>query len=188
MMKDLIAQNWWVMALRGTLAVLFGIAAFVAPGVALTLLVSFFGAYALIDGIFALVAVVRWRAAEEQWWLLMLKGIVGIGVGIFVFAHPVTSALALVTLVGFWAIVTGIMEIFAAIRLHRVITGEWLLGLSGALSVLFGIALLAAPGVGILLWITVLGVYALMYGVSLLALAFRLRGHSRVTGSQSASV
>ncbi|MGI4789086.1 MAG: HdeD family acid-resistance protein [Janthinobacterium lividum] len=187
-MKDQITQNWWVMALRGTLAVLLGIAAFVAPGAALALLVSFFGAYALVDGVFALVAVARWRGAEDQWWLLMLKGIVGIGVGIFVFVHPVASALALITLVGIWAVITGIIEIAAAIRLHRVITGEWLLGLSGALSIVFGIALLAAPGVGILVWITILGIYALMYGISLLTLAFRLRGHSRITEGGRAAV
>lgn len=171
---------------KATLAVLLGVAAFVAPGAALTLLVSFFGAYALVDGIFVLVAVARWRAAEEQWWLLMLKGI--IGVGIFVFVHPAASALALVTLIGLWAIVIGIAEIAAAIRLHRAIAGEWLLGLSGALSVLFGTALLAVPGTGILVWITGLDIYALMYGISLLALAFRLRGRSQIAESQIARV
>lgn len=185
-MKNKIAQNWWVMTLRGTLAVLLGIAAFAVPGTALTLLVSFFGAYALVDGVFALVAVAVWRDAQEQWWLLLLKGIIGIGVGLFVFVHPVASALALITLVGIWAIVLGIMEIAAAVRLHQVIAGEWLLGLSGVLSVVFGIALLAVPGAGLLVWIYLLGIYALMYGASLLALAFRLRGHS--TESQSALV
>ncbi len=187
-MKNQITQNWWVMALRGTLAVLLGITAFAVPGMALTLLVSFFGAYALVDGVFALIAVAFWRNAQEQWWLLLLKGIVGIGVGIFVFAHPVASALALITLVGIWAIVIGGMEIAAAIRLHRVITGEWLLGLSGVLSVVFGIALLVMPGAGLLVWITLLGIYALLYGVSLLALAFRLRGHSQRAEGQSALV
>lgn len=186
--KDQIAQNWWVMALRGTLAVLLGITAFAAPGMALTLLVSFFGAYALIDGIFALVAVAFWRHAQERWWLLMLKGIVGIGVGLFVFAHPVASAVALITLVGIWAIVIGIMEVAAAFRLHQVINGEWLLGLSGVLSVVFGIALLVMPGAGLLVWITLLGIYALLYGVSLLALAYRLRGHGRTSEGQSAAI
>jgi uncharacterized membrane protein HdeD (DUF308 family) len=158
---------------------ILGIIAFTAPGTALTVLVLFFGAYALIDGVFALLAAARWHHVDERWWLLILEGIVGIGVGIFVFVHPAASALGLVTVIAIWAIITGIMEIVAAIRLHRIITGEWLLGVSGALSLLLGIALLAAPGAGLLFGIYLVGAYALLFGISLLVLAFRLRGHSQ---------
>lgn len=187
-MKEQILTNWWVMALRGILALLLGLVAFAAPGAALTVLVSFFGAYALVDGVFALMAAARWGHADERWWLLLLEGIVGVGVGVFVFAHPAATALALITLVGIWAVVTGLVEIAAAIRLRRLITGEWFLGVSGALSILFGIALLAVPGAGLLVWIYVLGVYALLYGGSMLALAFRLRGHGQGTDSRSAAL
>ena len=180
-MRDQIARNWWVLAVRGVLAVLLGIVAFAAPGAALTVLIAFFGAYALVDGVFALIAAARWHHPDERWWLLLLEGVIGVGVGIFVFAHPAASAVALITLVAIWAILTGIVEIAAAIRLHRVIAGEWLLGLVGVLSVLLGIALLAAPGAGLLIWVYMLGAYALLFGASLLALAFRLRG--RVQGA-----
>jgi len=185
-------QNWWVMALRGTLAVLLGIIAFAMPSMVLTLLVSFFGAYALLDGIFALVTVSAWRGTQSSAWrmrlLLILKGIIGIGVGTFVFVHPFASALALITLVGIWAIILGVMEIAVAIRLHQVVAGEWLLGLSGVLSVVFGGALLAMPGAGLLVWVYLLGIYTLMYGGSLLALSLRLRGHSGIAEEQRAGV
>ena len=176
-MREQIAANWWVLAVRGALAVILGIIAFAAPGAALTVLVSFFGAYALVDGVFALVAAARWHHVDERWWLLILEGVVGIGVGIWVFAHPAATALGLVTLVAIWAIVTGIVEIVAAFRLHRIIAGEWLLGIGGVVSVLLGIALLAAPRTGVLFGIYLIGAYALLFGVSLLAAAFRLRGH-----------
>ncbi len=177
-MREQIAANWWVLAVRGAIAVILGIIAFARPGAALAVLVTFFGAYALVDGVFALIAAARWHHVDERWWLLMLEGVFGIGVGIFVYAHPAATALGLITIIGVWAIVTGIVEIAAAIRLHRIISGEWLLGISGAVSILFGIALLAAPGAGLLVWIYLMGGYALLFGISLLVAAFRLRGHS----------
>lgn len=174
-MQERITANWWVLAVRGVLAVILGIAAFAVPGAALTVLVIFFGAYALVDGVFALLAAARWHHVDQRWWLLILKGVIGVGVGLFVFAHPVASALGLITLIGIWAIITGIVEIAAAVRLHRIITGEWFLGISGVVSVLFGIALLAAPGSGLLIWVYLIGGYALLVGISLLVAAFRLR-------------
>jgi uncharacterized membrane protein HdeD (DUF308 family) len=178
-MRERIAANWWVLAVRGAFAIILGIIAFTAPGAALTVLVLFFGAYALMDGVFALLAAARWHHVDERWWLLILEGIVGIGFGIFVFVHPAASALGLVTVIAIWAIITGIAEIVAAVRLHRIIAGEWLLGVSGALSLLLGIALLAAPGAGLLFGIYLVGAYAFLFGISLLVLAFRLRGHSQ---------
>jgi uncharacterized membrane protein HdeD (DUF308 family) len=178
-MREQIAANWWVLAVRGAFAMILGIIAFTAPGAALAVLVLFFSAYALIDGVFALLAAARWHHVDERWWLLILEGVVGIGVGIFVFVHPAASALGLVTVIAIWAIMTGIAEIVAAIRLHRIITGEWLLGISGALSLLLGVALLAAPGAGLLFGIYLMGAYALLFGISLLVLAFRLRGHAQ---------
>ncbi len=178
-MQERIAANWWVLAVRGAFAVILGIIAFARPGAALTVLVTFFGAYALVDGVFALLAAARWHHVDQRWWLLILEGIIGIGVGIFVFAHPAATALGLVTVIGIWAIVTGIAEIVAATRLHRIIAGEWFLGISGAVSVLFGIALLAVPSAGLLFWIYLMGAYAFLFGLSLLVAAFRLRGHSQ---------
>ena len=177
-MRERIAGNWWVLAVRGVLAVILGIIALTKPGAALTVLVTFFGAYALVDGVFALLAAARWHHVDQRWWLLILEGFVGIGVGAWVFAHPAATALGLVTVIGLWAIVTGIAEIAAAIRLHQVIAGEWLLGISGVVSVLFGIALLAAPTAGLLFWIYLMGAYALLFGISLLAAAIRLRRHA----------
>jgi len=134
-----------------------------------------FGAYALIDGIFALVAAVRAGRQHPRWGSLALEGIVGIIVGAWAFLAPALTAVALVVLVGAWAVITGILEIAAAIRLRKTIRGEWLLGLAGVFSVLFGIVLWIAPIAGAVVLAWWIGAYALVFGVMQLALAFRLR-------------
>lgn len=165
-----IARNWWALALRGLVAVLFGIGAFVWPALTLAALIILFGAYALVDGIFALIGGIRARS-----WFFIIEGIVSIIAGILAFLWPGVTALVLLAFIAGWAIVTGIIEIVAAIQLRRVITNEWLLIIGGALSILFGIFLLARPGEGALAVIWAIGGYAIIFGIILIALAFRLR-------------
>ncbi|MEO8608014.1 MAG: HdeD family acid-resistance protein [Chloroflexota bacterium] len=189
-MLTMLAKNWWVVALRGVIAILFGIALLVAPPIVITTMVLFFGAYALIDGIGAIFTAVQHRT-QPRWWLLLLEGIIGVVAGILVFMYPTFAAINAVFfvlyIVAFWSIFTGVTEIMQAIQLRKEIEGEFWLGLSGALSVLFGIFLLIAPGTGILALITIVAAYAIVFGVFLLFLAFRLRGHSGQTSSTSST-
>lgn len=175
-MMNVLARNWWALALRGLFAILFGVLAFVWPGLTLQALVILYGAYALVDGVFALVAAVRAAEAHARWWTLLIEGLVGIGAGILTFIWPGITALVLLYLIAAWAIVTGLLEIVAAIRLRKEITDEWALGASGAASVIFGLLLMIFPGAGALTLVWLIGAYALVFGILLLVLAFRLRG------------
>jgi len=177
-MLDALARNWWALAIRGLVAILFGLLTFFVPGITLVTLVLLFGAYALVDGVFNVFAF--FRAAGHHFpgrGAFLVEGIIGILAGILTFAWPAITAIALLYLIAFWAIFTGIFEIIASIRLRKAIQNEWLLLLMGALSVLFGVMILFAPGIGALAIVLWIGAYALVFGVILLALAFRLRGH-----------
>jgi len=174
-MVEMLARNWWIVVLRGVLAVLFGIMCFAWPGITLAALVLLYGAYALVGGVFALVSAVVGRPLREPWWALLIEGVAGIAVGIMTFFWPGITALALLFLIAAWAIVTGVFQIVAAIRLRREIQGEWLLALSGLLSVLFGVALVVRPGAGALAVIWLIGAYSIAFGVLFIALGFRLR-------------
>jgi uncharacterized membrane protein HdeD (DUF308 family) len=178
-MLVILARNWWAMALRGLLAVLFGVAAFLWPDLTLAALVILWGAYALVDGIFALIGAVRAAEQRMTWWPFVLEGLLGIAVGVLTFLWPDLTALALLYLIAAWAILTGVVEIAAAVRLRRVISGEWLLGLAGVASIIFGAILVASPGTGALAVVWLIGSYALVFGIVLLALGFRLRGSQR---------
>jgi len=171
---ELSARHWWAFALRGVAAVIFGVLAFVWPGVTLTVLVLLWGAFALADGILALIAAFRVKH-DHRWWLL-LEGIVGIGAGIVTFVYPGLTALVLLYIIAVWALITGVLEIVAAIRLRKVIDNEWWLALSGIVSVLFGVVLLAAPGAGAVAVVWLIAIYAIVFGVVNLALALRLHG------------
>jgi uncharacterized membrane protein HdeD (DUF308 family) len=173
-MLHTLARNWWALALRGLVAVLFGLLTFILPGITLVTLVLLFGAYALVDGIFNLIAF--FRVASHQW-ALLIEGVIGIITGILTFAWPGITAIVLLYLIAFWAILTGVFEVVAGIRLRKAITNEWLLILMGVLSLLFGTFILFAPGAGALAIVLWIGAYALVFGAFLLALAFRLRGH-----------
>jgi uncharacterized membrane protein HdeD (DUF308 family) len=174
-----VAQNWWLLALRGVLAILFGIIAFVWPGITLLVLVLLFGAYALLDGVFSIVAAFSDRASKQRWWVLLLEGLLGIAAGIIAFLWPGMTAFALVYLIAAWAIITGVLEIAAAIRLRQEIEGEWLLALGGVASIIFGVLMVIWPGTGALALVWLIGAYAIVFGVLMIALAFRLRSWGR---------
>src|SRR5262245_52693415 len=147
-LANIFARNWWVLLIRGLAGILFGILTFAKPGVSLTTLVLFFGAYALVDGLFALWAAIAGRNEHEHWWVLMLEGLTGIGVGILTFMSPGLTALAILFYIAVWAIVRGMLEIIAAVRLRKEISGEFFLILAGLASVVFGFLLMARPGDG----------------------------------------
>jgi uncharacterized membrane protein HdeD (DUF308 family) len=162
-------------ALRGTLAVIFGVVAFAMPGVTFEALVLLFGAYMFVDGILVFSFGLMVAGDGGQWWPLVLGGILGIGLGVLTFARPETTGLALVYVAGFWAIVTGLLEIVAAIRLRQVISGEWMMGLSGVLSIIFGILVVAQPSSGATALVYLFGFYAILAGATQIGLGFRLR-------------
>jgi uncharacterized membrane protein HdeD (DUF308 family) len=173
-MAVVLVRNWWALALRGALAVLFGVVAFVMPGLTLAVLIALFGAYALIDGILAIVAGVKAAEHHERFGSLLWRGAVGIAAGLVAFILPAATAVVLTLIVGVWAMITGVLEIVAAVHLHRA-HGEWLLIASGVLSVVFGIMLVVAPGFGMLTLVWIIGGYAIVFGLIMLILAFRLR-------------
>jgi uncharacterized membrane protein HdeD (DUF308 family) len=173
-MAVVLVRNWWALALRGALAVLFGVVAFVMPGLTLAVLVALFGAYALIDGILAIVAGVKAAEHHERFGSLLWRGAVGVAAGLVAFILPAATAVVLTLLVGVWAMITGVLEIVAAVHLHRA-HGEWLLIASGVLSVVFGLMLVVAPGLGMLTLVWIIGSYAIVFGIIMLMLAFRLR-------------
>jgi len=172
-----LSRNWWALALHGLAAIVFGVLAFAWPGITLWALVLLFGAYMLVDGIFAIVAAVRAAGREERWWLLLVEEVLGVLAGLVAFLWPGITALALLYLVAAWAIVTGILQIVGAIRLRREIEGEWALILGGVLSVIFGLVLAVLPGSGILALVWLIGAYAVVSGVLLIVLAFRGRNN-----------
>lgn len=168
-------RYWWALALRGLLAVLFGLAAFFWPGLSIAALVFLFGFYALSDGLFAIVAGVRLRKHSDRWWTFLLQGLLSIGAGVATLLWPAITALVLLLVIAFWAIATGVLQIVLAVALRRELEREWLLIVSGVLSVVFGVLLVVSPGAGILTLVWLVGTYALLFGVSLIALGFRLR-------------
>jgi uncharacterized membrane protein HdeD (DUF308 family) len=174
-----LARNWWTLAVRGALAILFGIITGIWPGLSLTALVLLFAAFAFAGGVLAILAGVRGYRRGERWWALVLEGILGVAVAVLTAFWPAITALALLMLIGAWAVVTGVFEIVAAVRLRREIQGEWLLGLAGAASIAFGVLLVLRPGAGALAVLWLIGAYAIVFGVLLVALGFRLRGWLR---------
>lgn len=168
-------RNWWVPLVRGIAAVLFGIAAFVWPGLTVAVLMLLFGAYVLVDGVLSVIDSIRYRNRIDIWGWWLLDGVLGIVVGALTLFMPGVSAFVLLMFIAGWAIVGGVLRIMAAIQLRKRIEGEWLMVLSGVLSCLFGMLLVALPGAGILSLVWLIGFWAVLFGVTLIALAFRLR-------------
>lgn len=181
-MPFLLARNWWSLMLRGMLAVAFGIITFLWPAITLAALVLLYGAYALADGVMSLVGMVHASRRQERWWALLLEGLVGIGAGLVTFFWPGITAFALVYVIAIWAFVTGALEIAAAIRLRKVVHGEWLLALGGIVSLILSVLLALRPVIGALAIALTVGIYALIFGVLLVSLGFRLRAWGHTLG------
>jgi len=183
-MRVPLISNWWSLVLRGVVGVLLGLFTFAWPGITLAGIVLVFGAYALIDGVVSLAGALRAIQARERWGVLVLEGLVGIGAAVVTAFWPAITALALVYIIAAWAIITGVLEISAALRLRQYIRGEWLLALGGIASVIFGFLVMIAPIAGALVIALWFGAYALLFGVLMVALGIRLRSsqHLRLSG------
>lgn len=183
---NFLERNWWLPLVRGIAAILFGIAAFAWPGLTVAVLLMLFGAYALVDGIFGVVDSIRYRDRIANWGLWLLEGVLGIVVGGLTLLAPGVTAFVLLMFIAAWAIVGGILRIVAAIQLRKRIEGEWLMVLSGVLSIVFGGLLVTLPAAGILSLAWLIGCWAVLFGVVLIALAFRLRriGKDLTTGER----
>lgn len=178
-LATILARSWWILLLRGLAAIAFGVLSWLLPEISIATLVLLFGAYVLADGILGTWTAVSGRKEHEDWWVLLLWALVGIGVGVLTILAPAITTLALLFYIAIWAIATGVLQILAAIRLRKEIRGEWLLILAGLASVLFGVLLVAQPGVGALALLWLIATYAVIFGILLVILAFRVRAFSR---------
>ncbi len=177
-----ISGPWWSWLLRGIAAIVFGVLAMLWPGITFLAFVAMFAAYALIDGVLHLTAAFRLPQGQPRW-LLALQGILGIAVAALTFVWPGITALALLFLIGAWAIVGGAMRIALAIQLRKVIVGEWLLGLSGVMSIIFGVLVYVVPVAGVVGVAFMVGFYAIVLGIVMMSLAMRLRRFERTVGA-----
>ncbi|HEX3722441.1 MAG TPA: HdeD family acid-resistance protein [Nitrolancea sp.] len=176
-MIDSLRRNWWMLTLRGVIAVIFGILAIVWPGLTVLTLIIFFGAFAIVDGIFAIGTAI-WRAEHRmEWWSLLVEGVLGIVIGLIAFIWPGLTALGLLYVIGAWAVITGVVQVASAIRLRAAIPNEWFLILTGVLSILWGLILFIFPGTGAIALVWLIGIFAIIYGISLIAFGLRLRNH-----------
>ncbi len=173
-MLSQLSRNWWMLALRGLAAIVFGVVALAWPEATYAALVILFGAYALLDGLLAVLAALTNRTGEPRWAALS-EGLVGIAIAVATFAWPGATALSLLYLIAAWAIFTGVPEILIAIDLRKELEGEWLLILSGIASVAFGVLVILFPGAGAVSVAWMIGAYAVVFGVLLVALSLKIR-------------
>lgn len=172
-MTNYLYQNRWLFAMRGVLAIVFGVLAFIWPGNTAVVLVYLFSGYALIDGILTIAASIRNRSENDRWWLGLLEGVVDIAAGVIAFLFPTLAAITLVFVIAIWAMVTGLLEIAAAIRLRREIENEWALGLTGVASIALGVIMIINPGAGLIGLVWAIGGYAILFGILMIVLAMR---------------
>ena len=174
-MARTLSQYWWLVVLRGVLAILFGLSAFVWPGITWLTLIIIFGVYAIIDGGIAVGTGIARTKDSPRWWTFLLEGLVSIAAGVIALIRPDLATLVLVYMIAAWAVFTGILEIVAAVRLRREIDNEWFLALGGLLSIGLGVLLFLQPAAGSLALIWMIGGYALAFGILLVILGIRLR-------------
>ena len=184
MIGEILSRYWWMTVLRGIFWILFGIVMLTRPGISLLSLTLALGIVIFADGVINVVNAFSGRSVHDDWWVLLLIGLTGIGIGALTFYSPQTTALAIVFYVAIWAIATGLLEISAAIRLRKQIEGEVWLILAGLASVIFGVLLVTRPAAGALTLVWLFGVYAIAFGILLVLLAFRVRrGVKRIAGA-----
>jgi uncharacterized membrane protein HdeD (DUF308 family) len=176
-MLPTVSGNWGALAVRGVAAVLFGLVALIWPGLTLAVLIIVYGAYAVVDGVFAIVAGLRAGSGTHKW-LLLAEGALGILAGLIAVFWPGVTAVVLLYIISFWAIFGGLLRIFGAVLLRREIDNEWTMALSGVLWVLLGIVLFVLPGAGLVSLAWLIGIFALGAGITLIALALRVRGQA----------
>lgn len=174
---------WWVFLLRAIVAIVFGILAIVFPGLTILTLATLFGVYSLFDGISSVVVSFSSRLQDSQWWVHLIEGIVGVIVGILVLTYPDIAALALIFMIAAWAVITGIIEVIAAIHLRKEIENELWLGLGGLISIVFGVIIFRFPMAGVQAIGVVVGIYAIVFGAIFGMLAFRIRNYTKATQS-----
>ena len=170
-----LGRNWWLLLVRGLVAIVFALLTWAQPGVSLAALVLVFGFYVLADGLLGVWSAIAKRRDNRHWWLLLLWGLVGIVVGVMTFIMPGITGLVLLMYIAAWAVITGVLQIVAAIRLRKEIKGEWLMILSGLVSVAFGVLLFLQPGAGALAVAWIIAAYAFIFGVLMVLLAFKVR-------------
>ena len=170
-----LGRNWWLLLLRGLVAIVVALLTWAQPGVSLAALVLVFGIYVLADGLLGVWSAIAKRRDNRHWWLLLLWGLVGIVVGVMTFIMPGITGLVLLMYIAAWAVITGVLQIVAAIRLRKEIKGEWLMILSGLVSVAFGVLLFLQPGAGALAVAWIIAAYAFIFGVLMVLLAFKVR-------------
>ncbi|MFN8009452.1 MAG: HdeD family acid-resistance protein [Terriglobia bacterium] len=180
-MLDLLARHWWILLIRGILLIAVGLLGVTHPIVTLATLIFFFGAFVFFNGIITLIHALRgWKHAEDRW-LPLLDGLLGVWVGTIAFRNPGLTAITLLFFMAIWSLVSGILQLIAAIRLRKDIQGEAWLALGGILSILFALILMWAPGAGALGLLWLISSYAIVFGASLVGVSFKLRGlHSRL--------
>ena len=171
-----LAKNWWLLLLRGLLAVAFGALLFSRPSFSVAVLITFFGAYSLVDGTFSVFSAINQRRQREHWVLMLVGGLCGIAIGLITFYSPGITAMVLLFYIAIWSMVVGISQIIMAVKLRDEIQGEFWLGLAGLVSVLFGMYLIYNPGGGILAAVKVLAAYAVLFGFLMIALSIRVKG------------
>lgn len=170
-----LAKYWWLFVLRGVMAVIFAILAFIWPALTLSVLVVFLGAYLFVDGLFSLVHGFRVIKKDSHWWVLVLEGVLGIAAGLVALFMPGITVVFLITLIAVWCLITGLLEIILAIRLRKELTNEWMLVVAGIFSIIFGILLFAQPLAGVVVIAWWLGAYALLFGFFLILVGMRLK-------------
>jgi uncharacterized membrane protein HdeD (DUF308 family) len=174
-MSVMFRRNWWALLLRGLAAIVFGVLTWLQPAASAAALVLVFGIYVLVDGVLAIISSFQSRQESRHWWVVLIWGLISAVVGLLMLFQPAVTALVMTIYIGVWALMTGVMEIVAAMRLRKEIQGEWLLILGGLISVLFGIFVLMQPAAGMMAMLWVLATYAVVFGVLMVILAFKVR-------------
>jgi uncharacterized membrane protein HdeD (DUF308 family) len=186
-MNETLVNSWWVLAMRGVIAIAFGVFALMLPSITLLSFVVLFSAFAIFGGAAWATAAFHNRRTDEHWWVLLLAGILSIGAGIIALVHPTLTALVLVLLIGANALVTGVLDLVVAVRLRKKIHGEFLLVLSGIASLVFGAIVFLYPlGAGAVALVWMVAIYAIFTGAMMLALAVRVRAWTRTARAKEA--